>query len=136
MAQLAVWEYGIAIGTLVTVFALFAWTIRFVLRTSIKREERSEKREEVLLGTLQRVTTEHSEALRQHTVALHEHSELIEKQSEIISELSVQVSDVTDVIGFLKADLRELKDHFKDTSFFRVLEEEEQGVIERDGNVV
>lgn len=122
LTQLAVWEYGIAIGTLVTVFALFAWTIRFVLNTSIKREERGEKREEALLGTLQRVTTEHTESLRQHTAALNEHSQLIQKQSEIISELSTQVSDVTDVIGFLKADLKELKSQFHDAGVIRVFD--------------
>ena len=99
---MGVWDYGIAIGALATLFALFTWVIKFLMNTSSDREKRAEAREKVLLDAL-------NDIVEKNGFVLERQGDVLDKQCASISQLSTQIADVSQFIMCLKQEFGELR---------------------------
>lgn len=98
-----IWDNGIAIGVII-IFAYFTW---LNIKSSSDREERLFRSNE----NLTRVIDEHASLLKRHNEILEQQGKLIQKQFIIIENMAKQVSDVSDVIRYLKIEVSTLREN-------------------------
>jgi adenosyl cobinamide kinase/adenosyl cobinamide phosphate guanylyltransferase len=108
-----VWDYGVAVGALVTLFGLFTWVIRFFMNTSDEREKRAEARERILLDAL-------NEIIEKNSFMLEKQGEILDKQHESINQLSAQIAEVSRFIMCIKNEFGDLKDDINKSHLYAV----------------
>jgi hypothetical protein len=102
-----VWDYGVAVGTIVALFGLFTWIVKFFMNSSSEREKRAEEREKALLDAL-------NDTIEKNSVALSKHSDILDKQYTLLNQLSTQVGEIAKFITCLKQEFSSLKDDLKE----------------------
>lgn len=117
--NLGVWDYGVAVGTLVALFGLFTWVVKFFMNSSSEREKRAEEREKALIHAL-------NDTIEKNSVVLSKHSEILDKQYALISQLSTQIAEVAKFITCLKQEFGTLKEDINRGRFYALSREEER----------